>query len=66
MFDKTESSKPSLAEEALIDPPGVIEGPPSPGVQGLVCMVSTSPKLQEDCSHFVTRTVKDDLRDENI
>ena len=65
MFEKG-SSKPTKAKEALIDPPGAIEGPPSSGVQGLVCTVPNSPKLQEDCSYFVARTEADNLRDKNI
>lgn len=66
MFDKTETAQPSLAKETLIDPPGAIEGPPSPGVKGLVCTASRKPKAQEDCSHFIMRTIDDDIRDENI
>ena len=66
MFNKTEDVKPSLAKEMLIDPPGAIEGPPSPGVKGLVCTVSTSSKLQKYCSRFITRTESDDLRDMDI
>lgn len=59
-------SKPTLAKETLIDPPGAIEGPPTSGVPGLVCVVSNKPELQKDCSHFITRTVADNQRDENI
>lgn len=66
MFDKNEKIVPSLAKQGLIDPPGAIEGPPSPGLQGLVCTFPNSPELQKDCSHFVVRTVVDDLRDRNI
>ena len=65
MFEKG-GSKPTKAKEALIDPPGAIEGPPSPGVQGLVCIVSHDPKSQKDCSYFIARTGVDNLRDENI
>lgn len=65
MFEKG-AEKPSLAKETLIDPPGAIEGPPSRGINGLVCAVASKPELQEECSHFTTRTVSDDLRDENI
>ncbi|MEM3112569.1 MAG: hypothetical protein QXY90_05970 [Candidatus Anstonellales archaeon] len=65
-FDKTAQIQPTLAKETLIDPPGAIEGPPSPGVKGLVCTVARDQKAQESCSHFVVRTTDDDLRDENI
>lgn len=65
MFEKG-SSIPTKAKETRIDPPGAIEGPPSPGVPGLVCTVPNDPELQKDCNHFVTRTTEDDLRDVNI
>ena len=57
---------PSLAKETLIDPPGAIEGPPSSGVNGLVCTATNKPELQKDCSNFIVRTATDDLRDESI
>ena len=66
MFDKEEKKVPTRAKETLIDPPGAIEGPPSSGVPGWVCTVPNNPELQKDCSYFATRTVEDDLRDENI
>lgn len=65
MFEKG-SAKPTKAKEALIDPPGAIEGPPSRGVQGLMCAVSNNPKRQKDCNRFVARTTEDNLKDENI
>lgn len=58
--------KPTLAKEALINPPGAIEGPISQGVPGLVCTAAREPELQKDCSHFIVRTEADNLRDENI
>lgn len=64
MFEKG-VDQPSLAKETLIDPLGAIEGPPSPGVNGLICTATNKPELQ-DCSQFVVRTASDDLRDENI
>jgi len=66
MFDKTVQTQPTLAKETLIDPPGAIEGPPSPGAKGLVCIAARKPKAQEGCSHFVVRTIDDDIRDKNI
>jgi len=65
MFEK-ESPEPTKAKKALIDSPGAIEGPPSPGVSGLVCTIANEPELQEGCSHFVIRTKSNDFRDENI
>ena len=65
MFEKG-VSQPSLAKETLIDPPGAIEGPPSPGVNGLICTATNKPEVQKDCSHFIIRTATDDLRDESI
>lgn len=65
MFDNPQQV-PTYAQETLIDPPGAIEGPPSPGVPGLICKAATNPELQKDCSHFIVRTENDNIRDANI
>ncbi len=61
-----ESATPSLAKKAMIVPPGEIEGPSLPTVEGLVCKAANNPTLQKECSHFITRTAQDNLDDEDL
>lgn len=58
--------KPTLAEEALIDPPGVLAGRTILKVTGLMCTAANEPESQKTCSHFETRTEADNSRDENV
>jgi len=66
VFKKKNIKTPTLAVETLIDPPGLIEGPPSQGVKGLLCMAGINNEPHEKCSHFRTRKYEDNLRDQSI
>ncbi len=59
------NDSPSKSSIELVDSQSAIEGPPSK-VKERVCLVSTSPDFQKNCSHFQSRTTVDQQRDVNI
>jgi hypothetical protein len=64
MYEK--GVKPTLAQEAKVNPPGEIEGPGTYVIDGLICLAALKADEQSNCSHFTPRTEEDDIADYNL
>lgn len=61
-----DASMPSLAKEALIDPPGALEGPPPRQMVGWLCGANHRRSEQINCNAHVPRRPEQDEEDYNL